>query len=122
MLTWTPGVTLQDIERSCIMQALRYFNGNTASVGRSLGISDRTVRKRIDEYKAQDRVREMRSEATHQRNSLKLKLQRGQISDAEYEQGLRDIDAPTVPGSAEEGDLATGDLGIPTPEARRAHG
>ena len=48
---WTPGRTLDDIERSVILEALRYHGGNRTHTARALGISIRTLRNKLADYR-----------------------------------------------------------------------
>lgn len=114
MFTWCPGQTLASIEQDVIMQAVRHFEGNLTSASRALGIGDRTMRNKVESYKAQAEVKRLRAVATKRRNELSLKLQRGQITEEEFNAGL--LEEPENDESHEN------DLDIPTPEAKRAHG
>ncbi|NBU21665.1 sigma-54-dependent Fis family transcriptional regulator, partial [bacterium] len=49
--SWTPGQTLDDIERSVIVEALQYHQGNRTHTAKALGISIRTLRNKIADYK-----------------------------------------------------------------------
>jgi DNA-binding NtrC family response regulator len=50
--TWSPGRTLDDVERNVIIQALEYHHGNRTHTARALGISIRTLRNKISDYKS----------------------------------------------------------------------
>ena len=49
--SWNPGQTLNDIERNVILQALQYHQGNRTHTARALGISIRTLRNKLAEYR-----------------------------------------------------------------------
>lgn len=49
--TWIPGKTLDDIERNVIISALQYHQGNRTHTAKALGISIRTLRNKISDYK-----------------------------------------------------------------------
>lgn len=49
--SWSPGETLNDIERTVILQALQYHNGNRTHTARALGISIRTLRNKLADYR-----------------------------------------------------------------------
>lgn len=49
--TYSPGITLEQIEREAILAALRHFRGNRTATARALGISARTLTTRIKDYK-----------------------------------------------------------------------
>ncbi len=48
---WKPGRTLDEIERNVILEALKYHSGNRTHTARSLGISIRTLRNKLAEYR-----------------------------------------------------------------------
>ncbi|OFZ21054.1 MAG: hypothetical protein A2X94_06910 [Bdellovibrionales bacterium GWB1_55_8] len=48
---WEPGQTLNDIERNVILQALTYHSGNRTHTAKALGISIRTLRNKLAEYR-----------------------------------------------------------------------
>jgi two-component system response regulator FlrC len=48
---WAPGETLNDIERSVILQALSYHQGNRTHTAKALGISIRTLRNKLADYR-----------------------------------------------------------------------
>jgi len=48
---WIPGTTLDDIERKVIIDALQYHNGNRTHTAKALGISIRTLRNKISDYR-----------------------------------------------------------------------
>ena len=48
---WAPGRTLDDIEKSVILEALQYHRGNRTHTARALGISIRTLRNKLADYR-----------------------------------------------------------------------
>ncbi len=50
-MQWIPGTTLQDIERDIILNALVYHQGNRTHTARALGISIRTLRNKLADYR-----------------------------------------------------------------------
>ncbi len=48
---WMPGKTLDDIERDVIIEALKYHHGNRTHTANALGISIRTLRNKIADFK-----------------------------------------------------------------------
>ncbi|HUP58561.1 MAG TPA: sigma-54 dependent transcriptional regulator, partial [Bdellovibrionota bacterium] len=49
--SWEPGRTLDDIEKSVILEALKYHQGNRTHTARALGISIRTLRNKLADYR-----------------------------------------------------------------------
>jgi len=48
---WRPGRTLDEIERNVILEALKHFDGNRTHTAKSLGISIRTLRNKLAEFR-----------------------------------------------------------------------
>lgn len=48
---WAPGRTLSEIERAVILKSLAFHNGNRTHTARELGISIRTLRNKLNEYR-----------------------------------------------------------------------
>jgi two-component system response regulator FlrC len=48
---WKPGKTLDEIERNVILEALKHFSGNRTHTAKALGISIRTLRNKLAEYR-----------------------------------------------------------------------
>lgn len=51
MSSWSPGKALAQIEKEIILEALNYFNNNRTHAARDLGISLRTIRNKLSEYR-----------------------------------------------------------------------
>lgn len=49
--SWVPGTTLDQIEQNVILDALKYHQGNRTHTARALGISIRTLRNKISDYR-----------------------------------------------------------------------
>jgi two-component system response regulator FlrC len=48
---WKPGRTLDEIERNVILEALKFHSGNRTHTAKALGISIRTLRNKLAEYR-----------------------------------------------------------------------
>lgn len=48
---WSPGQTLDDIERYVILEALDHHKGNRTHTAKALGISIRTLRNKLSDYR-----------------------------------------------------------------------
>ncbi|MBU6154108.1 MAG: sigma 54-interacting transcriptional regulator [Bdellovibrionales bacterium] len=48
---WRPGKTLDEIERNVILEALKHFGGNRTHTAKALGISIRTLRNKLAEFR-----------------------------------------------------------------------
>lgn len=54
MIAWTPGITLDDIERQVIEKAFNFFRYNKTATANSLGISIRTLENKLNRYRQLD--------------------------------------------------------------------
>lgn len=50
MISYQPGVTLEQIEKEIILQAIRFYGGNKTRTAQSLGISIRTLDSKLAKY------------------------------------------------------------------------
>jgi DNA-binding NtrC family response regulator len=48
---WKPGKTLDEVERTVILEALKHFSGNRTHTAKALGISIRTLRNKLAEFR-----------------------------------------------------------------------
>lgn len=56
-ITWSPGVTLEMVEKQVIQKAISFYRGNKTQCSISLGISIRTLDERLKKYEAEDKSR-----------------------------------------------------------------
>lgn len=72
-VNWSPGVTLEDVEKQVIINAYKFYRGNATQTAISLGISEKTIRNKLEKYeqdgKAQRDIED--SEAADRENQLK---------------------------------------------------
>ncbi len=54
-INWTPGQTLEDVEKIVIQKAYIYFSKNKSATARGLGISLRTLDNKFEKYEEDDR-------------------------------------------------------------------
>lgn len=50
LITWSPGMTIKEIEKQVILKAMKHYKNNRKTVSNSLGISDRTLDSRLSLY------------------------------------------------------------------------
>lgn len=72
-VNWAPGITLESMEKACILQALKFYRGNVNQTAISLGVSDKTIRNKLDKYEQDGKLQRERYEAD--------KLERARILD-----------------------------------------
>jgi hypothetical protein len=80
-LNWTPGVTLDQLERHAIEQAFRFYQGNKSATARALDIAVRTLEAKLEKYAADDkRTNQLADQQRVAREDL-LRRQRGLVSE-----------------------------------------
>ena len=61
---WTPGMTLDAIEREVIQDAMKFYEGNKTHTASALGIAIRTLDARLEKYAADAQARKEKMEAS----------------------------------------------------------
>jgi hypothetical protein len=56
-VNWVPGITLEEMEKHCILAAIRFYRGNKTQTAGALGIAIRTLDAKLEKYEA-DTLRE----------------------------------------------------------------
>lgn len=81
---WAPGVTLEEMERLVIQEAMMVYRGEKNTISAALGIGRRTLDMKLEKYEADDLVRKEREE----------KLAEGRRKYAERARGIPDYARP----------------------------
>lgn len=63
MLLWSPGVTLEDVERQVILKAHHYYKEVKTTTAAALGISVRTLDTKLEKYKTDEVEEQKRRDA-----------------------------------------------------------
>jgi len=77
IITWSPGITLDQIERQVILKAFDHFRKNKTVTSNALGISIRTLDNKLDKYLEEDKVELERQNAERAKRSEQLARSRG---------------------------------------------
>lgn len=67
MISWSPGVTLEQVEKEVILKAFRHFRGNKTTTSNALGIAIRTLDNKLEKYELDGKAEKERY-ANDQRN------------------------------------------------------
>lgn len=81
-IVWTPGVTLEAIEKLVIQKAFIHFAKNKTQTAIALGISIRTLDTKLEGYKQEQREHEARVKAHNERQLDFQRRARGPARDA----------------------------------------
>lgn len=101
LFNWSPGTTLEQLERSAIEQAFRFYSGNKTQTARALDIAIRTLESKLEKYAADDQKRTELANADRARREDLLKRQRGIIteqSSLDAANGVGDRSSRELPG------------------------
>jgi Bacterial regulatory protein, Fis family len=78
LIQWNPGIKLEDIEKTVIKKAFKFFHGNKTATSNSLGIAIRTLDNKLEIYKKEDGEQETRENELRKRNEDYYRRARGQ--------------------------------------------
>lgn len=78
---WSPGVTLEAIEKQVILKAYQFYRGNATQAAISLGISEKTIRNKLEKYEQDGLEREAAEERDREERAKILDRQRGIVTD-----------------------------------------
>ncbi len=99
---WSPGVSLEDIEKQVILKAFAHYRDNKTVTANALGISIRTLDSRLDKYASDKKEQEVTDEQRRRDRENQLRRARGQpqLPDAYTErvssEGASAIAAPSA--------------------------
>ena len=86
-LTWSPGITLDQLERHAIEQAFRFYQGNKTQTARALDIAIRTLEVKLEKYAFDD-------------ERAKEAFETGRLQREEFQRRQRGIASPAAPTHA----------------------
>lgn len=78
MIQWVPGITLDEAEKQCILQAFRFYRGNKTQSSIALGISVRTLEHKLERYEGENAKHQDRERADKIDRERQLARFRGQ--------------------------------------------
>lgn len=77
MFIWSPGLTLAEIEKQAIQQALRFYHGNKTVTATSLGCSPRTIYDKLEQYSVEEKAEKDKKDTLQKTNEEFIKRERG---------------------------------------------
>lgn len=90
---WSPGVSLESIEKQVILTAFSFYGGNKSATANSLGIAIRTLDIRLEKYEADGKAEEIKHAERRQKQHEFLQRQRGGPGYGD----VKDSEAPSAP-------------------------
>ncbi len=76
-IVWSPGVTLESIEKEVILRAFRFYRGNKTATSSALGIAIRTLDNKLEKYEVDGKSQRERNEQDDAKRAEFLARQRG---------------------------------------------
>lgn len=127
MIVWSPGVTLEAIEKQVILKAFRHFRGNKTHTAQALGIAIRTLDNKLGQYLNEDKEQESRDGDERKKREAFLARCRGQMPDNTGLPEARAVAQAHVSGAAsgvrmESGPVAPAQPTMPLPERSQVQG
>jgi hypothetical protein len=77
MIDWTPGLTLEKVEKLVITKALEFYRGNKKQTAESLGISIRTIDNKMEQYAGEAEELQRREQANEEAAKARALSARG---------------------------------------------
>ena len=74
---WSPGVTLEQIEKQVILNAYKFYRGNATQTAISLGINEKTIRNKLEKYEQDAKAQRDFEERDAADRETQLKRARG---------------------------------------------
>lgn len=76
IIIWSPGVTLEQIEKEVILKAFRFYRGNKTTTSIALGIAVRTLDNKLAQYGEDTQTQEKRKKDNAAKGTEFLERQR----------------------------------------------
>ncbi len=82
IIAWSPGITLESIEKQIITAAFKHYRGNKTATANALGIAIRTLDNKFEKYAAEAAVEKERDENEQSKRTEFLARCRGFTTDS----------------------------------------
>lgn len=91
-INWVPGLTLEEVEKACILQAFRWFRGNKTQTSIALGVSVKTIDNKLEKYEQDGKAAKEQNDHDELKRKRDLNRMRGLPEDAPSEgQGPKNV-------------------------------
>ena len=77
MILWSPGMTLDELEKQVVIKAFRHYRQNKTTTANSLGISIRTLENKLEKYESDELIQKERDAKLKQDRAEFLARARG---------------------------------------------
>lgn len=77
IIIWSPGVTLESIEKEVILRAFNHFRKNKTATANALGIAIRTLDTKLEKYEVEEKAQVDREYGERQKRADFLDRSRG---------------------------------------------
>ena len=76
-VNWVPGITLEQLEKECILKAYQFYRQNKTQTAAALGIALRTLDNKLERYTEDEQRERERKESDRRERAEILKRMRG---------------------------------------------
>lgn len=118
-INWTPGISLEAIEKEAILQAFRFYRSNKTMTASALGISVRTLDAKLEIYLAGDKKQKEAEDLERAKRAEWLERARGvrpPISFPTKEKGTEDGNSAQAGVRVESVETAPAQHAVPVPK------
>lgn len=116
-INWVPGLTLDEVEKQCILKALQWFRGNKSQTAIALGITVKTIDNKLEKYEAEGKVMDDKHRESEIKRAEILNRMRGIQPAQKLEEITPELNAGTRPRMESPTQVAA-KYGVPVPERK----
>lgn len=95
-IQWSPGVTLELIEKQVILKAFQFYRGRKTETANALGITVKTLENKLNKFEADAEIWKAKEKNATAQRELFLARQRG-INTPNNVEGHRPPEQPSAP-------------------------
>lgn len=113
MIDWTPGLTLDEVEKITIRQAYKFYRDNKTTTASALGIAIKTLASKLEKYESDDANQRRIIEGQRENNRNELARARGTQNQIQAS-----IPGPSTGASVESTSKDTAESKLPLSERK----
>lgn len=100
LIMWSPGITLEAIEKQVILAAFRHFKGNHTMTSNALGITAKTLYNKFEKYAEDAKIEKEIQDAEQRKREDFARRARGNVPNNIYTGQASGESSANVSGSA----------------------
>jgi hypothetical protein len=115
-IIWSPGMTLESMEKQVILKAFRYFRGNKTQCAIALGIAIRTLENKLEKYEQDGEGQRIAEQREAEQRDAQLRRARGIVGQTIEQTGDRVLHRPDSGVRVEPSVEASAQHAVPLPQ------